>query len=147
MSDWSRKAAQQVQMIRDAKLAQNKKAIHEEEIYKRRAPELWKQLTDLIQQKCTDFNSEQGMSNTLKFSGDKANEFIVNQADNTFKGDFDSTNHRFNFVSSTWTPAHFKLEVRVGEGYSDAVVVDEKEAPIDLELFVNIQLESLLGIS
>ena len=147
MSDWSRKAAQLVQMNRDAKLIQNKKAIQEQEIYRRRAPELWKQLTDLIQQKCTDFNSEQGMSNTLKFSAEKANQFIVSRADDTFKGDFDSTNHRFNFVSSTWTPAHFKLEVRVGEGYSDAVIVDEKAGPVDLEFFVNIHLESLLGIS
>jgi hypothetical protein len=148
MSDWSKKAAQQVQMNREAKLVGDKKALQDTDICKRRAPELWKKLADMFQQKCTEFNSEPGMSNTLYFSDDRPSEFSISlgRTGKTFKGDFDSTNQRFNFVSSTWTPARFILEVRVWPGNSEADIVNVEAGPIDLESFVNSHLESLLGI-
>ena len=148
MSDWSRDAARRFQEAKDARLTQDRKALHDEKIRQSRSPELWKKLVELFQQRCDEFNAEQGMSNTFSVTNAKPAELIVGvvRTNKTLKGSYDSTNHRFTFVSSTWKPAHFKLIVQVQNGSEPTIVEEEHGGPIDMESFVNDQLESLLEI-
>jgi hypothetical protein len=148
MSDWSEKAAQQVRMNKEAKFFGDKKAVLDEENRKRRAYELWKKLTDMFQQKCIEFNAEPGMANTLYFSSENSHKFetSLGRTGKRFKGEFDSSNYRFNFDSSTWKLAQSTLEVQIWIGCSDAEVGTPDSGPIDIDSFVNDHLESLLGI-
>jgi len=149
MSDWSKKAAQQVRMNKEAKFVGDKKALLDEENRKRRTNELWVKLVNMVQQKCNEFNAEPEMANTLYFSSENSHEFAVSvgRTGKRFTGRLDESNYRFNFDSSTRESAHSFLEVQTWIGCSDAEVGTQEAGPIDMESFLNDHLESLLGVS
>jgi len=149
MSDWSKKAAERFQTNKDTKLIRDKKILHDADICKQRSEDLWDQLTGKFAEECMSFNSEPGMTNTFSFSRNGSRQFTLSREgmSHNIKGEFDPTNSRFNFISSTWKLPHFRIEVRVPEGSSEAIMVAENGASIDLDGFVTDHLDSLLGIS
>jgi hypothetical protein len=147
MSEWSKRAAQQVRLNKEARLTQDKKALLDDEIRKRRTPEIWATLVTMFTQKCEEFNSEPSMESILVFIPDSGYKFSVSTRSNNLNAEFDPTNHRFNFKTSARKPYQFKIEVKVLEGDSDVSILADGVTPVDLESFVNDHLDSLLGIS
>jgi len=150
MSDWSKKAAEKFHTNKENKIIRDKKILHDAEICKQQSKDLWDQLTAKFAQECTSLNSEPGMTNTFSFVRNNGSRGFVLSRDGTphkLTGEFDPTNSRFNFVSSTWKPARFKIEVRVPEGYSGAVMLAENGASVDFDSFVTDHLDSLLEIA
>jgi hypothetical protein len=147
MSDWSKRAAQQVQINREARFVQDKKVLLDDEVCKRRTPEIWTELVAMFSQKCDEFNSEPGMANILVLIPDSGYKFSIRTRSSTLDAEYDGTNHRFNFKNSARTPREYKIEIKVLDGDSDVSILEGGTVAIDLESFVNAHLESLLGIS
>jgi hypothetical protein len=144
MSEWSKKSAQTFQATKDERLVKDRKALQDEGLCKRLAPEIWQKLVNLFKQKCSEFNGEPGMVNTFSFSAGM-NDFLVTQGTEKFKAKFNSGSHQLHFDSSTWNPHQFGLEIRVADGRSQPELFF-KSNPVDPESFANDHLESLLGI-
>jgi hypothetical protein len=62
MSDWAKNVAGQFKKANDEKAAREAFSVHQAEEIKRRAPDQWKELRNLIEKKCSELNTEFGVA-------------------------------------------------------------------------------------
>jgi hypothetical protein len=81
MSDWSRDASRRFVDQRKAKESQDAKVLHDQEMLRLKAPQLWDQLAEEFSRKCTEFNAQPEVGHVLPFDRADANTLTIGRTD------------------------------------------------------------------
>jgi hypothetical protein len=143
MSDWSRDAAQKFIAQKREKPVQDEMVLHNEDIIKRKAPEVWDKLSEEFDRKCSEFNSELEISNVLAFDRTDPYELEITRTDTharltvtfipelqtvTVKGLKESRDFRFEVFSGTSEVGLFHAE----SGTNNCTLSFIEEIPTEL---------------
>jgi hypothetical protein len=96
VSDWSKRMAQNIRRTEESIGAGNARALQVGQLLDSMAPDKWKELRDMITQKCTEFNAEPEMNRRLVYDTSKPEALIVENIKNhkEFRVLFDRERHR-----------------------------------------------------
>ena len=109
-----RVAAQRFIDQRNAKQTQDAKVLHDQEMIELKAPEVWDRLSEEFARKCTEFNSEPGVGNTLSLNRTEDRTLTIRRADTDAKLTITFLPFYIVRVCGVTGPAEFKFEVIAG---------------------------------